>query len=182
MNSSYDMSREFKSINIAILTVSDTRTKTTDKSGNFLSNAVEDAGHNVIHKRIVKDELVEIKNVLEAWSMSSDIDVIISTGGTGLTKRDVSVEAHSQVYEKEITAFPSMFASISMEKIGTSALQSRACAGVRNGTYLFALPGSPSACRDAWENLLRPQFDYRHLPCNFVEIMPRLVKDSIDKS
>ena len=182
MNSSYNMSREFKSINIAILTVSDTRTKTTDKSGDFLSNAVEDAGHNVIHKRIVKDELVEIKNVLEAWSMSSNIDVIISTGGTGLTKRDVSVEAHSQVYEKEITAFPSMFASISMEKIGTSALQSRACAGVRNGTYLFALPGSPSACRAAWESLLRPQFDYRHLPCNFVEIMPRLVKDTVDKS
>ena len=182
MNSSYNMSREFKSINIAILTVSDTRTKTTDKSGDFLSNAVEDAGHNVIHKRIVKDEVVEIKNVLEAWSMSSDVDVIISTGGTGLTKRDVSVEAHSQVYEKEITAFPSMFASISMEKIGTSALQSRACAGVRNGTYLFALPGSPSACRDAWENLLRPQFDYRHLPCNFVEIMPRLLKDGIDES
>ena len=182
MNSSYNMSREFKSINIAILTVSDTRTKTTDKSGDFLYNAVLDAGHNVIYKRIVKDELVEIKNVLEAWSMSSNVDVIISTGGTGLTKRDVSVEAHSQVYEKEITAFPSMFASISMEKIGTSALQSRACAGVRNGTYLFALPGSPSACRDAWESLLRPQFDYRHLPCNFVEIMPRLVKDSIDKS
>ena len=182
MNSSYNMSREFKSINIAILTVSDTRTKTTDKSGDFLSNAVEDAGHNVIHRRIVKDELVEIKNVLEAWSMSSNIDVIISTGGTGLTKRDVSVEAHFQVYEKEITAFPSMFASISMEKIGTSALQSRACAGVRNGTYLFALPGSPSACRDAWESLLRPQFDYRHLPCNFVEIMPRLVKDTMDES
>ena len=182
MTSSYNMSREFKSINIGILTVSDTRTNMTDKSGDFLSNAVVDAGHNVVHKRIVKDELVEIKNVLEAWSMSSDIDVIISTGGTGLTKRDVSVEAHSQVYEKEITAFPSMFASISMEKIGTSALQSRACAGVRNGTYLFALPGSPSACRDAWENLLRPQFDYRHLPCNFVEIMPRLVKDSIDKN
>ena len=182
MNSSYNMSREFKPINIAILTVSDTRTNMTDKSGDFLSNAVVEAGHNVIHKRIVKDELVEIKNVLEAWSMSSNIDVIISTGGTGLTKRDVSVEAHSQVYEKEITAFPSMFASISMEKIGTSALQSRACAGVRNGTYLFALPGSPSACRDAWENLLRPQFDYRHLPCNFVEIMPRLLKDSMDKS
>ena len=181
MNSSYNMSREFKSINIAILTVSDTRTNMTDKSGDFLSNAVVDAGHNVIHKRIVKDELVEIKNVLEAWSMSSNIDVIISTGGTGLTKRDVSVEAHAQVYEKEITAFPSMFASISMEKIGTSALQSRACAGVRNGTYLFALPGSPSACRDAWENLLRPQFDYRHLPCNFVEIMPRLVKDTTKK-
>ncbi len=182
MTSSYNMSREFKSINVAILTVSDTRTKITDKSGDFLFNAVVDAGHNVIHKSIVKDELVEIKNVLEAWSMSSNIDVIISTGGTGLTKRDVSVEAHSQVYEKEITAFPSMFASISMKKIGTSALQSRACAGVRNGTYLFALPGSPSACRDAWENLLKPQFDYRHLPCNFVEIMPRLVQDTVDKS
>ena len=182
MTSSYDTSREFRSINIAILTVSDTRTSTTDKSGAFLSTAVVDAGHNVIYKRIVKDEIIDIKNVLVSWSMSSDTDVIISTGGTGLTKRDVSVEAHSQVYEKEITAFSSMFAAISMAKIVTSALQSRACAGVRNGTYLFALPGSPSACRDAWENLLKPQFDYRHLPCNFVEIMPRLVKDSVDES
>ena len=177
MTSSYDTSREFRSINIAILTVSDTRTSTTDKSGTFLSNAVVDAGHNVIHKLIVRDEIIDIKNVLVSWSMSSDTDVIISTGGTGLTKRDVSVEAHSQVYEKEITAFSSMFAAISMAKIGTSALQSRACAGVRNGTYLFALPGSPSACRDAWENLLKPQFDYRHLPCNFVEIMPRLMSE-----
>ena len=145
MISSYDTSREFRSVNISILTVSDTRTTTTDKSGALLFNAVVDAGHNVIHKLIVKDEIIDIKNVLESWSMSSDIDVIISTGGTGLTKRDVSVEAHSQVYEKEITAFSSMFAAISMAKIGTSALQSRACAGVRNGTYLFALPGSPSA-------------------------------------
>ena len=177
MISSYDTSREFRSVNIAILTVSDTRTSTTDKSGAFLSNAVVDAGHNVIHKLIVRDEIIDIKNVLVSWSMSSDTDVIISTGGTGLTKRDVSVEAHSQVYEKEITAFSSMFAAISMAKIGTSALQSRACAGVRNGTYLFALPGSPSACRDAWENLLKPQFDYRHLPCNFVEIMPRLMSE-----
>ena len=182
MTSSYNMSREFKSINIAILTVSDTRTNMTDKSGDFLSNAVVDAGHNVVHKLIVKDEIIDIKNVLDSWSMSSDVDVIISTGGTGLTKRDVSVEAHCQVYEKEITAFSSMFAAISMTKIGTSALQSRACAGVRNGTYLYALPGSPSACRDAWENLLKPQFDYRHLPCNFVEIMPRLVKDTEDRS
>ena len=177
MTSSYDTSREFRSINIAILTVSDTRTSTTDKSGAFLSNAVIDSGHNVIKKLIVRDEIIDIKNILESWSMSSDTDVIISTGGTGLTKRDVSVEAHSQVYEKEITAFSSMFAAISMAKIGTSALQSRACAGVRNGTYLFALPGSPSACRDAWENLLKPQFDYRHLPCNFVEIMPRLMSE-----
>ena len=177
MTSSYDTSREFRSINIAILTVSDTRTSKTDKSGIFLSNAVVDAGHNVKHKLIVRDEIIDIKNILVSWSMSSDIDVIITTGGTGLTKRDVSVEAHSQVYEKEITAFSSMFAAISMAKIGTSALQSRACAGVRNGTYLFALPGSPSACRDAWENLLKPQFDYRHLPCNFVEIMPRLMSE-----
>ena len=178
MNSSYNMSREFKSINIAILTVSDTRTSTTDKSGAFLSNAIVNAGHNVKHKLIVRDEIIDIKNILVSWSMSSDIDVIISTGGTGLTKRDVSVEAHSQVYEKEITAFSSMFAAISMAKIGTSALQSRACAGVRDGTYLFALPGSPSACRDAWEKLLKPQFDYRHLPCNFVEIMPRLMNET----
>ena len=128
MTSSYDTSREFRSINIAILTVSDTRTSTTDKSGAFLSTAVVDAGHNVIQKLIVKDEIIDIKNVLVSWSMSSDTDVIISTGGTGLTKRDVSVEAHSQVYEKEITAFSSMFAAISMAKIGTSALQSRACA------------------------------------------------------
>ena len=177
MTSSYDTSREFRSINIAILTVSDTRTSKTDKSGIFLSNAVVDAGHNVKHKLIVRDEIIDIKNILVSWSMSSDIDVIITTGGTGLTKRDVSVEAHSQVYEKEISAFSSMFAAISMAKIGTSALQSRACAGVRNGTYLFALPGSPSACRDAWENLLKPQFDYRHLPCNFVEIMPRLMSE-----
>ena len=178
MTSSYNMSRDFKSINIAILTISDTRTSTTDKSGAYLISAVVDAGHNVIHKYIVKDEIFDIKNVLVSWSMDSDVDVIISTGGTGLTKRDVSVEAHSQVYEKEITAFPAMFASISMEKIGTSALQSRACAGVNNGTYLFALPGSPSACKDAWENLLKPQFDYRHLPCNFVEIMPRLMSEN----
>ena len=175
MTSSFNMSRDFKSINIAILTVSDTRTNTTDKSGAYLSSAIVDAGHKVIHKLIVKDEIVDIKNALEFWSMSSDVDVVISTGGTGLTKRDVSVEAHSQVYEKEITAFSAMFASISMKKIGTSALQSRACAGVKNGTYLFALPGSPSACKDAWENLLKHQFDYRHLPCNFVEIMPRLM-------
>ena len=177
MISSYNVSRDFKPVNIAILTVSDTRNSATDKSGTYLSRAASDAGHNVVQKLIVKDEIDDIKNVLMSWSMGSDIDAIISTGGTGLTKRDVSVEAHCQVYEKEITAFSSMFASISMEKIGTSALQSRACAGVRNGTYLFALPGSPSACRDAWENLLKPQFDYRHLPCNFVEIMPRLVKD-----
>ena len=153
------------------------RNSATDKSGTYLSRAASDAGHNVVQKLFVKDEIDDIKNVLMSWSTGSDIDAIVSTGGTGLTKRDVSVEAHYQVYEKEITAFSSMFASISMEKIGTSALQSRACAGVRNGTYLFALPGSPSACRDAWENLLKPQFDYRHLPCNFVEIMPRLVKD-----
>ena len=181
MTSSYNMSRDFKPINISILTVSDTRTNTTDKSGTYLSSAVIDAGHKVINKLIVKDELVDIKNALESWSKSADVDVIISTGGTGLTKRDVSVEAHSQVYEKEITAFSTMFASISMAKIGTSALQSRACAGVRNGTYLFALPGSPSACQDAWENLLKPQFDYRHLPCNFVEIMPRLIKETSRK-
>ena len=177
MTSSFNMSREFKPVNIVILTVSDTRTPETDRSGSYLSEAISKAGHNVIKKLIVKDEILEIKNVLETWSARSDVDAIISTGGTGLTERDVSVEAHSQVYEKQITAFSAMFSVISMNKIGTSALQSRACAGVKSGTYLFALPGSPSACKDAWENLLKPQFDYRHLPCNFVEIMPRLKSD-----
>ena len=118
MTSSYDTSREFRSINIAILTVSDTRTSTTDKSGAFLSNAVVDAGHNVIHKLIVRDEIIDIKNVLVSWSMSSDTDVIISTGGTGLTKRDVSVEAHSQVYEKEITAFSLCLQQSRWQKLG----------------------------------------------------------------
>ncbi len=132
------------------------------------------AGHVLAARAIVRDERAAIADRLRGWCADDGVDVVVSTGGTGLTGRDVTVEAHRDVYEKEIDAFATMFTILSMEKIGTSAVQSRACAGVAGGTYLFALPGSPSACRDAWDGILAPQLDYRHRPCNFVEIMPRL--------
>ena len=175
MKASFDKSRKFRKINIALLTVSDTRNEISDKSGLFLSESIVSSGHNVIEKKIVKDEIELIKNNLQLWISDIKVDVIISTGGTGLTKRDVTVEAHQQLYEKEISAFSTIFTLVSVDIIGTSAVQSRACAGVANGTYLFALPGSTSACRDAWDKILKPQLDYRHKPCNFVEIMPRLL-------
>ena len=176
MKASFSDSRNFKPVNIALLTVSDTRNEANDKSGLYLSNSVNEAGHNLVEKKIVKDELDLIKKDLQEWIFDIKIDVIISTGGTGLTKRDVTVEAHQEVYEKEISAFATIFTMVSVDIIGTSAIQSRACAGVSNGTYLFALPGSTSACKDAWEKILRPQLDYRHQPCNLVEIMPRLIE------
>ena len=161
-------------INIALLTVTDTRTLKTDKSGNILVDKISKANHNLVDRKICKDSKKEIKKILKDWTKKKNIDVIITTGGTGLTGRDVTVEAHKQIYEKEIDAFGTIFSIVSMKKIGTSAIQSRACAGVASGTYLFALPGSPSACRDAWDEILVFQFDYRHLPCNFVELIPRL--------
>ena len=167
-------SREFIPVNIAVMTVSDTRTEVDDKSGILLIGRLEESGHNLIDKLIVPDEKLKIIEKLSSWIENPRIDVIITTGGTGLTGRDVSVEAHRELYEKEIDAFNVVFTKISMEKIGTSAIQSRACAGVSKGTYLFALPGSPSACKDAWDNILVFQLDYRHKPCNFVEILPRL--------
>ena len=176
MKASFSNSRKFKPVNISLLTVSDTRNEISDKSGLYLANSVNQSGHNLVEKQIVKDELYLIKKNLQEWISDMKIDVIISTGGTGLTKRDVTVEAHREVYEKEISAFSTMFTMVSVDIIGTSAIQSRACAGVSNGTYLFALPGSTSACKDAWEKILRPQLDYRHQPCNFVEIMPRLIE------
>jgi len=176
MKASFSNSRKFKPVNISLLTVSDTRNETTDKSGLYLANSINETGHNLVEKKIVKDELCSIKKYLQEWVSDIKIDVIISTGGTGLTKRDVTVEAHQEVYEKEISAFSTIFTIVSVDIIGTSAVQSRACAGVSNGTYLFALPGSTSACKDAWEKILRPQLDYRHQPCNFVEIMPRLME------
>ena len=176
MRTSFSNSRNFKPVNIALLTVSDTRNETTDKSGLYLANSICETGHNIVEKKIVKDELDLIKKYLQEWISDIKIDVIISTGGTGLTMRDVTVEAHQEVYEKEISAFATIFTMVSVDIIGTSAIQSRACAGVSNGTYLFALPGSTSACKDAWEKILRPQLDYRHQPCNFVEIIPRLVE------
>ncbi len=169
--------REFIPIGFGILTVSDTRNLSSDKSGAFLQENVLEAGHRLVQRKIVQDEKIEIQKVLKIWIEDQTIDVILTTGGTGLTGRDVTVEAHCELYEKRISAFEVLFATVSMQKIGMSAIQSRACAGVSGGTFLFALPGSTSACKDAWEHILRRQFDYRNLPCNFVEILPRLEED-----
>ena len=169
-----DESKEFLPVRIAVLTVSDTRTPDDDRSGDTLVQRLTEAGHVLADRAIVTDDRDRIADRLRAWCADPDIDVVLSTGGTGLTGRDVTVEAHRDVYEKEIEAFGTVFTHVSMAKIGTSAVQSRACGGVARGTYLFALPGSPGACKDAWDEILRWQFDYRHRPCNFVEIMPRL--------
>jgi molybdopterin adenylyltransferase len=169
-----DETKAFVPVRIAVLTVSDTRQSSDDKSGDTLVARLTEAGHVLAARSIIQDERAEIASQLRDWCADPDIDVILSTGGTGLTGRDVTVEAHRDVYEKEIEAFGTVFTIVSMQKIGTSAVQSRATGGVANGTYLFALPGSPGACRDAWDEILRWQLDYRHRPCNFVEIMPRL--------
>ena len=169
-----DDSREFIPVRIAVLTVSDSRSLAEDRSGDTLVGRIEAAGHEVVARAIVTDDRADIAARLRDWCADAQVDVVISTGGTGLTGRDVTVEAHRDVYEKEIDAFGTVFTMISMEKIGTSAVQSRATGGVAQSTYLFALPGSPGACKDAWDGILEKQLDYRHRPCNFVEIMPRL--------
>ena len=166
--------REFVPVRIAVLTVSDSRSLADDRSGDALVERLTTAGHVLAAREIVRDDRAVIAAQLRGWIADPGVDVILTTGGTGLTGRDVTVEAHRDVYEKEIDAFATVFTLISMKKIGTSAVQSRACGGVAGGTYLFALPGSPGACRDGWDELLQPQLDYRHKPCNFVEIMPRL--------
>ncbi|MGJ8610380.1 MAG: molybdenum cofactor biosynthesis protein B [Octadecabacter sp.] len=168
------MTREFIPVRIAVMTVSDTRGLADDRSGQTLVDRLEKAGHQLADRKILRDERGEIAGQLRAWCADPAIDVILTTGGTGLTGRDVTVEAHREVYEKEIDAFGTIFTIVSMKKIGTSAVQSRATGGVANGTYLFALPGSTGACKDAWDEILERQLDYRHLPCNFVEILPRL--------
>ena len=156
-----DEKRPFLAVNIAVLTVSDTRALENDKSGQTLVDLIEGSGHKIAAQ-------------LRAWIADPNADVVISTGGTGVTGRDVTPEAFQSVFEKEITGFGELFRMISYQKVGTSALQSRATGGVAGGTYLFALPGSPSACRDGWEDILRWQLDNRHRPCNLVELMPRL--------
>ena len=166
--------KEFIPVRIAVLTVSDTRGLTEDRSGDVLAARIADAGHVLAARTILRDERAQIAEQLRRWCADPEVDVIISTGGTGLTGRDVTVEAHRDVYEKEIEAFGTLFTMLSYQKIGTSAVQSRATGGVAQGTYLFALPGSPGACKDAWDGILQAQLDYRHLPCNFVEIFPRL--------
>ena len=171
---SIDERKKFIPVRIAVLTVSDTRSLADDKSGSVLNERIETSGHQVVLRDIIEDDRQKIRSKLEDWIENDAVDVIISTGGTGLTGRDVTVEAHRDVYEKEIDAFGIVFSIISMKKIGTSAIQSRSTAGVARGTYLFALPGSPNACKDAWDEILVKQLDFRHQPCNFVEIMPRL--------
>ena len=168
------MNREFIPLGFGVLTVSDTRSLLSDKSGALLKKNILEAGHKLVKRTIVSDEKAEIQRILKGWIDLKTVDVILTTGGTGLTGRDVTVEAHSELYEKKINAFEVLFSFVSMQKIGMSAIQSRACAGVAAGTFLFALPGSPSACNDAWDQILRKQFDYRNMPCNFVEILPRL--------
>ena len=169
-----DESKPFLPVNIAVLTISDTRGEAEDKSGRTLVEMIQRDGHKVAAKAIVRDEVAAIVQRLKAWIADPAIDVVISTGGTGLTGRDVTPEAFRQVYEKEIEGFGELFRQISYEKVKTSTIQSRATGGVARGTYLFALPGSPGACRDGWEEILRWQLDSRHRPCNLVELMPRL--------
>ena len=174
--SKLDESRPFLPVNIAVLTVSDTRGLSDDRSGDTLAERIKSAGHIVADRKIVRDELPAITAQLRAWIADAKIDVVISTGGTGVTGRDVTPEAFRQVYDKEIEGFGELFRMISYDKVKTSALQSRATGGVAAGTYLFALPGSPSACRDGWEEILRWQLDNRFRPCNLVELMPRLTE------
>jgi len=172
--SSADDSIAFKPLNIAVLTVSDTRSVEDDRSGNTLAERLTAAGHFLADRAIVKDEVSAITGRLREWIADPMVDVVLATGGTGVTGRDVTPEAFAEVYEKEIAGFGELFRMISYKLIGTSTIQSRATAGVAGNTYLFALPGSPGACRDAWDHILVDQLDIRHKPCNFAELLPRL--------
>ena len=169
-----DESRPFLPVNIAVLTVSDTRTEEDDKSGRTLAELITRDGHRVVAREIVRDDIAAITAQLKRWIADPHVDVVISTGGTGVTGRDVTPEAFRQVYEKEIEGFGELFRMLSYRKVGTSTIQSRATGGVAGGTYLFALPGSPGACRDGWDDILKWQLDSRFRPCNLVELMPRL--------
>ncbi len=169
-----DETRPFLPVNIAVLTVSDTRSEADDKSGRTLCELIAAAGHRVAAKKIVRDDKDAIIAQLKTWIADPAVDVVISTGGTGVTGRDVTPEAFHAVYEKEIAGFGELFRYLSYQKIATSTIQSRATAGVAGGTYLFALPGSPGACRDGWDDIIKHQLDNRHRPCNLVELMPRL--------
>ena len=169
-----DQSRQFIALKIAVLTVSDTRDLADDKSGATLAERIAKAGHTVADRAIVTDDVEKIRAQVRAWIADPAIDVIISTGGTGFTGRDVTPEAVEPLFEKRMDGFSTMFLLVSHGKIGTSAIQTRATAGVAGATYIFCLPGSPGACKDAWDEILVHQLDYRYRPCNFVEIMPRL--------
>jgi molybdenum cofactor biosynthesis protein B len=169
-----DPNRSFVPVRIAVLTVSDTRSLAEDKSSDLLAARIREAGHLLAAREIVTDDVAAIRGVVERWIGDAGIDVVITTGGTGFTGRDVTPEAVEPLFEKRMDGFSEVFHRISYDKIGTSTIQSRATAGVANSTFIFVLPGSPGACRDAWDGILRAQLDYRSTPCNFVEIMPRL--------
>lgn len=169
-----DETRPFIPVGIAVLTVSDTRTPADDKSGQTLADRVTRAGHRLVDRAIVTDDKALIADKVLLWSKDERIDVVITTGGTGFTGRDVTPEALEPIFEKRMDGFSEVFHRISYDKIGTSTIQSRATGGVVNATFVFVLPGSPGACKDAWDGIIQPQLDYRHMPCNFVEIMPRL--------
>jgi molybdenum cofactor biosynthesis protein B len=169
-----DESRQFVPLAIAVLTVSDTREMADDKSGATLAERIKAAGHRVHERAIVSDDVEKIRAQVKAWIAAPAVDVIITTGGTGFTGRDVTPEAVEPLFEKKMEGFATLFLMVSHAKIGTSAIQTRATAGVAGATYIFCLPGSPGACRDAWDEILLHQLDYRYRPCNFVEIMPRL--------
>jgi len=161
-------------VNIALLTVTDTRTIDTDKSGSILVKKIKEANHKLIDRKIVKDEKEKIKKILLDWTRNNEIDVIITTGGTGLTGRDITPEAIREIANKEIPGFGELFRELSYKTVGTSAMQSRACAVLSNGKYIFALPGSSGGVIDAWDGILKFQLDIKHKPCNFVELFPRL--------
>ena len=171
-----DESIPFIPVRIAVLTVSDTRTIKEDKSGTLLAEMLTKAGHELAEHAIEKDDVGALQAKVKGWIADPQVDVVITTGGTGFTGRDVTPEAIKPLFEKEIDGFSTAFHMLSYEKIGTSTVQSRACGGVANGTYIFCVPGSPGACKDAWNGILKFQLDIRHRPCNFVEIMPRLTE------
>jgi molybdenum cofactor biosynthesis protein B len=169
-----DPNRPFIPVRIAVLTVSDTRQLADDTSGAALAEMIRAAGHQLAARAVVKDDVDVIRHMVQGWIADPSIDVVITTGGTGFTGRDVTPEAVTPLFEKEVDGFSTVFHMISFQKVSTSTIQSRACAGLAHGTYIFCLPGSPGACRDAWNGILVHQLDNRHRPCNFVEIMPRL--------
>jgi molybdenum cofactor biosynthesis protein B len=169
-----DASRQFVPLKIAVLTVSDTRSMADDKSGGTLAERLENAGHTLAGRAIVTDDVADIRAQLRNWIDDPAVDVVITTGGTGFTGRDVTPEAIEPLFEKRMDGFSTLFHMVSVPKIGSSTIQSRATAGVANSTFIFCLPGSPGACRDAWDEILLHQLDYRFRPCNFVELMPRL--------
>jgi molybdenum cofactor biosynthesis protein B len=169
-----DESRSFIPVGIAVLTVSDTRSLSEDKSGQTLADRITEAGHTLVGRAVVTDDAEVIREKVLTWSRDERIDVVITTGGTGFTGRDVTPDALEPIFEKRMDGFSAVFHRISYDKIGVSTIQSRATGGVVNATFVFVLPGSPGACKDAWDGIIRDQLDYRHMPCNFVEIMPRL--------